>query len=552
MNERSTSTEARLRSLIAANAAVVEELDLAAVLRRIAEVAVELSGAKYGALGVIGPDGLLEQFIHVGISDELAQRIGPTPEGRGVLGMIIDQQRAVRIPDLAGDPHSAGFPAHHPPMRGFLGVPVRVRGEVYGNLYLADRREGEFSAEDEELLVALAATAGIAIDNARLFEDARRRQRWSAAAAEVSAALVSEQPDDALGLLAERVTVLADADAVFVLVPTGDDAFLVEVARGTAAGAAEGAHLPRVGSLSMHAFGSGQPIVADEPSAGSFLSREHRVLDADGDSMEFGPTMAIPLVSTDTPTGVIVVTRRQGSRRFTSADLDMVADFAGQATVALELARSRMDRERLTLLEDRSRIARDLHDHVIQRLFAAGLGLQMTSGMATDPVVRDRISQEIGSLDAAIAEIRTAIFAMTSRPTERPALRHRIIDAVGESTAGLAAAPRLSFAGAVDLLVPEAMADDIVAVVREGLTNVGKHAAATTTTVSVVADEEHVTVEITDDGVGIPSGASRASGTANLRDRAESWGGACEIAPAEPRGTRLTWRAPLPREGGGQ
>jgi len=549
MGERTTAIEMRLRNLLAANAAVVEELDLEAVLRRIAEVAVSLSGAKYGALGVIGPDGLLEQFIHVGIPEELAHRIGPTPEGRGVLGVIIDQQRSMRIPDLASDPRSAGFPKHHPEMHGFLGVPVRVRGEVYGNLYLADRRDGEFTAEDEELLGALAATAGIAIDNARLFEDARRRQRWSAAAAEVSAALVSEQPDEALGLIAERVTVLADADAVFVLVPTGEDAFLVDVARGAAAGSYEGAYLARIGSLSQHAFGSGQPIVADEPSAESFLTRDRLAVEDDGTPVDFGPTMAIPLVATDLPTGVLVVTRRRGRRRFTGADLDMAADFAGQATVAIELARGRVDRERLTLLEDRSRIARDLHDHVIQRLFAAGLGLQATTAMIQEPAARARIADQIGALDTAIAEIRTAIFAMTSTPSERSSLRHRIIDAVGEAAAGLPSAPRLSFAGAVDLLVPEAMGDDVVAVVREGLSNVARHAKATTATVSVVADEDQVTVEVVDDGVGMPEHRVRASGTRNLEDRAQSWGGDCEIAAAAPHGTRLTWRAPLPREG---
>ena len=537
---------ARLQSLLQASAAVVEELDLEAVLRRIAEVGMSLANARYGALGVIAPDGSLEQFIHVGIDDPLAQRIGALPSGHGVLGALIEEQRPIRIHDVAHDPRSAGFPEHHPPMRTFLGVPVRVRGEVYGNLYLTDRREGDFTAEDEALLSSLAATAGIAIDNARLFEESRRRQRWSAAAAEVSATLVSAHPDGALGLIAERVTALADADVVCVLLPTGEHSFMVDVARGSASKGFEGAYLPKVGWLSNRAFDRAQPVVADEPTPDGFLNAGGLAFEPDGSPIDFGPTMAIPLVATDAPTGVLVVVRRRGRQRFSTADLDMAADFASQASVALEIARGRSDRERLALLQDRSRIARDLHDHVIQRLFAAGLGLQVTSGMVDDETVRARIGDEIGALDAAISEIRTAIFAMTADPSERPALRRRIIDATGEATPGLGAAPRVSFAGAVDLTVPEAMADDAVAVVREALANVTRHAAATTTTVSIAVDADELVIEVLDDGVGFPAVPTRASGTRNLLHRAQSWGGSCEIRRADAGGTLVRWTAPLP------
>ena len=538
----------RMRSLIQASAAVVEELDLTAVLRRIAEAGMDLANARYGALGVIAPDGSLEQFIHVGIDDALAAQIGDLPTGHGVLGALIHDQQPIRIHDVAQDARSAGFPDHHPPMRTFLGVPVRVRGEMYGNLYLTDRRDGDFTAEDEELLTALAATAGIAIDNARLFEESRRRQRWSAAAAEVSAALVSAHPDAALALIAERVTALADADVVCVLLPTGEHSFFVDVARGEASSGFEGVHLPRVGLLSNRAFDRAQPVVADEPTPDGFLNAGGFATEADGTPITFGPTMAIPLAATHAPTGVLLVVRRRGRQRFSTADLDMAADFASQASVALEIARGRADGERLALLQDRSRIARDLHDHVIQRLFAAGLGLQVTSNMVDDERIRSRISTEIGSLDAAISEIRTAIFAMTANPTRRPSLRHRIIDTVGEATPGLASAPSLSFAGAVDLLVPDAMADDAVAVVREALANVARHAHASTTAITVVADDQSVIIEIIDDGIGMPDVITRASGTRNLAHRAQSWGGTCTIERADAGGTRVRWMAPLPGE----
>lgn len=541
--------EERLQRLLDASAALVEELDLEPLLRRVAEVGMDLANARYGALGVIGPDRMLERFIHVGISDEVAERIGRYPEGLGVLGALIDEPHPIRIPDLARDPRSAGFPPFHPPMTTFLGVPIRVRDEVYGNLYLAERRQGEFTAEDEELLTVLAGTAGIAIENARLYEEAQRRQRWSAAAAEVSSALVSDQPDTALALIADRVTRLADADVVCLLLPTGEHSFLVEVARGQLGSFFEGAHLVRVGSLAQHAFGSGQPIDADEPTPDGFLNGGGLAIEEDGSPVLFGPTMAIPLVATGAPSGVLVAARRGGRQRFSRADLEMAADFASQATVALELARGRADRVRLTLLEDRSRIARDLHDHVIQRLFAAGLGLQVTDGAAQTPEVHEGIADAIGALDAAITEIRTAIFAMTADSSTQRGLRHRVIDVIGESAPALSFSPRLSFGGAVDLLVPEGIADDITAVVREGLANVARHARASTTTVSIIAADGGVVVEIVDDGIGIGTGAILEGGTKNLMDRAVSWGGECAISGVKPTGTRLSWRVPLPKQG---
>jgi GAF domain-containing protein len=192
-------TQGRLRNLLAATRAIAEDLELEDVLRRIAQAAVDLVGARYGALGVIGPDGRLEQFIHVGIDAGLAATIGHLPQGLGVLGALIDDPEPVRREHLAEDPRSVGFPAAHPPMDSFLGVPIRVRDEVYGNLYLTDRKDGPFSAEDEELLMSLAAAAGVAIDNARLFGDAQRRQRWALAQAEVASALLDEDGADPLG-----------------------------------------------------------------------------------------------------------------------------------------------------------------------------------------------------------------------------------------------------------------------------------------------------------------------------------------------------------------
>lgn len=525
------ATQDRLRSLLSANRAVADEIELEVVLRRIIEAAVALVGAKYGAIGVIAPDGTLEQFIHTGIPAELAAHMGQLPQGRGLLGALIEEQRPIRLDHLTSDARSAGIPPGHPPMDSFLGVPVRVRGETYGNLYLTQQEAGRFSQEDEELVIALATTAGAAIDHARLFDESRRRQRWTAASAEVTAALLSDQADDSLAVLADKVAVLAEADLVCIVVPAGEGQLRVDVARGEFADRVQGQIIPIAGSLAGRAHESRQPVLAESAP--------------EDDPLGFGATMAVPLTPSDEPSGVLVLSRGPGRPRFSLADLDMAADFAAQASVALQLAEGRLDRQRLVLLEDRGRIARDLHDHVIQRLFGAGLSLQALSS-GVDAPARARILEQVDALDAAIAEIRTAIFTMTAQPdADRPALRHRVIDLLGETSGLFPSPPRLAFTGPVDLMVPDDMAGDLIAVVREGLANIARHAGASTISISVAVSEGDVTVEVVDDGCGIDPAVTRASGTANLAARAERWGGTFVLEPGEPSGTVLRWTAPL-------
>ena len=529
------ATQSRLRNLLKANRSVAGEIELAVVLRTIVEAAVDLVGAKYGAVGVIGPDGGLEQFIHVGMPDDLVARIGHLPEGHGLLGALIEEQEPIRLPRIDADPRSSGFPAGHPPMTTFLGVPIRVRDETYGNLYLAEREGGPFSAEDEELLVALAATAGAAVDHARLFDESKRRQRWTVASAEVTAALLSDDSEESLAVLADRVALLADADLVCVVLPLPHSRLRVDTARGEGADALVGLVFDSAGTLAGRADESGHPHLTD--------------LGVADDPLASGPTMALPITIAGSTAGerggVLTVSRTAGRPRFATTDLDMAADFAAQASVALRLAAARDDRQKLAVLEDRSRIARDLHDNVIQRLFGAGLSLQALAGQA-DERLRAKIAEQVDALDAAIADIRTAIFTMTSQSdTDQPTLRHRVIDLLGELSEAFRDAPRLAFAGPVDLMVPPAVADDVVAVVREGLANVARHAHAEHTWVLVAVLDEHVVVEIEDDGRGIAPESTRSSGTANLATRAETRGGTLELVPRHPRGTVLRWRVPL-------
>ncbi len=530
------ATQGRLRSLLHANRLVVEELELTEVLRRIVEAAVDLVDARYGALGVLGADGRLEQFIHVGLTPDEADAIGHLPRGDGVLGAVIDARQAIRLSHLEADPRSAGFPAHHPAMEGFLGVPIRVRGEVYGDLYLTNPAAGVFSSEDEELVGVLASTAGIAIENARLFDVARRRERWSSALADVNAALLSGD-SDSLPVVVEHVASLVDADLVCIVV-AGDETgtLTVAAARGADSDTVNGKSYAETGSLVGRALASGEPIL---------------VSDFEVDFAAWQPALTenfvVPLAAFGHSIGALSVSRRSGAPMFSETERAMATEFAAQASVALELARGRLDRQALELLDDRSRIARDLHDHVIQRLFGAGLSLQSAAGRAPDEV-GGAIRVQVDTIDAAISEIRTVIFAL-SAPGRSESVRHRLLDAVSEVGSTMPAAPRIAFSGPVDLLVRDGLADAVVAVVRESLSNVARHAQAATCDIEVGVDDHQVRVQLVDDGVGYSPGG-RASGTANLEARAREFGGEYSIEARPSGGTRVLWTAPLPPQVG--
>jgi signal transduction histidine kinase len=527
--------QGRLRSLLKANQAVIEHLDLPVVLERIVAAAVELVGARYGALGVVAPDGSLEQFINVGMTPEEIVAIGHLPEGHGLLGALIKDPHPIRLERLSNDSRSAGFPAAHPPMSAFLGVPVRVRDEVYGNLYLSNSDSRQFTAEDEQLVMALAATAGVAIENARLFAETRRRQAWSEASAEFTANLLAPENGNAVGILADRVLELSAADVVWVLLPGADPSELVvHIARGLIADSMQGATVSMGNSLAGILAGGGRPHhLGDGTELGFALS----------DGRAIGPAMTVPLTTDGLAEGVLLVGRMRGGRRFALTDLEMAADFAAQASVAMELEAARADRQRMLVLEDRGRIARDLHDHVIQQLFGTGLELQNIASALPMGPLSDRISQSVTHLDASISQIRTIIFALSTRTDEsRGGIRHRLIDLANELGAALPAAPAVSFAGPVDLVVTEDLAADVLAVVREGLANVIKHAAATQVAVSLSVRGGEVVVEVTDNGRGV-DGSLRRSGIANLERRALDRGGVFAL-DSTGGGTVLSWRVP--------
>lgn len=533
--------QGRLRALLRATQSVAEEIELPAVLKRLVQAAVELVGAKYCAIGVVSPQGGLQEFIFVGMPPEDEARIGHLPEGHGLLGALIDDPRPIRLPRIGDDARSVGFPPGHPPMQSFLGVPVRTRTGVFGNLYLTDALAGTFSEEDEQLVLALAATAGYAIENARLLEEARIRARWMATSAELSAALLSTSREEGVELLVAHVLDVAAADRVSMVVP----------------GEAAGTLTVRAARGIDESHWSGRTVGADRTVAGAVLeagasirsdSRTVGSTDADAlaiiDGGRSGPMMTVPLIAAGTVRAMLVIARGPQRHGFSDAELDIADDLAARASVALELARARTDRQRLLLLEDRSRIAQDLHDHVIQQLFGTGLGLQNLLVRIDDPDIQTRIEDAVAGIDGAIDQIRGVIFALTPHSTTgRVTARHSLIDIANESAAEAGIAPTITFRGPVDLIVADGLLNDVAAVVRECLTNIARHAHAATASVTVSAEDDSITITVEDDGVGIPDDPHE-SGLHNIRARATHRGGSTSIE-SRPGRTVVTWMVPV-------
>jgi two-component system, NarL family, sensor histidine kinase DevS len=540
-------TRDRANALLEAVVAVGSELELEAALQRIVETAVILVDARYGALGVIGEGGRLSGFVPTGLSEDEIARIHHWPEGRGLLGELVTHPQTLRLDDIAADPRSSGFPDGHPPMRTFLGAPIQVRDEVFGNLYLTEKRGGgPFDEDDESLVVALAAAAGVAIDNARLYAEARRQQQWLRASAEVTQRLLSDDdPGDVLALVTQQALELSGADLVVLALPVGNGQVLqVEHASGLGATAALGLALPVKDSASGLVMATGKPLVVED------FSHDERVARVAREQLGLGPAVVIPLGSAANVRGVLTAGRRPGSLPLAPDAVEMVATFAAQAGIGLELAEHRRDAQQLALFADRDRIARDLHDLVIQRLFATGMSLEGASALIRDPEAGNRVRNAVDALDETIREIRTAIFSLQSHSQpEAPGFRAQILSVVEEMAALLGFAPSLRMDGRLDAVGAGSAVEHLLAVLREALSNVARHAHATRADVAIVlADADHgreLELTVRDNGDGIKP-ASRRSGLANMADRAAALGGSLTAEPADGGGTVLEWRVPLP------
>lgn len=518
-----------VRSLLDAVVSIGADLDLQTVLHRILDVAKTLLDCRYAALGVIGEDGQLAEFIPLGLDEDEIARIDHWPHGRGLLGLLVREPQSLRLADVSDHPDSYGFPEGHPHMRRFLGVPIRIRDEVFGNLYLTEKSGGrEFDEHDEAVASALAAAAGVAIDNARLYEESRARESWLEASAELGRLLLGgADRRDALALMARRARDLGRAEVAIVVAHGGDGAG-VEAADGV-----EGLVNERVAGLPN---GADAPVHLADLSAEETFSQWRARLPA-------GPGLILPLRHHGPTHAWLILGRRAGGLPFSASTVRVLLDLGRQASMVMELAEARREAELYELMDDRERIGRDLHDIVIQQIYAVGMSLTAAMKLIDGAEATHRIQQAIEVLDDTIRQIRSTIFAVQSGVgTPTASLSDQVATLVEGLAEQLGFAPRLRLLGPIDTDVPDSVGDEALSVLRECLTNVVRHARASSVVVTVAAGNGDLSVDVTDDGVGLPQNPLR-SGLANLAERAARLGGSFEAHGADP-GTVVQWRVP--------
>lgn len=455
----------RLPALLEALLGVGSDLDQRATLQQIVDAAAALTDARYGALGVLDPvrDRITELYT-TGLTDEERRRIGRLPDGHhGVLGLLVDDPQPLRCDDVSADPRACGVPPGHPEMRSFLGVPIRVHDEVFGNLYLADKRSGCFDDTDTGLLRVLAAQAGIALGNTRLYETARQRERWIEGAAAVTTALLSRaDPADALRTVAEQARVLAGASAGVILQPTPEGGMEIVTASTPDDPAGIVGTVIEPGSPVLVKLLGGEPVFIDDSASDPRMTTPVR--------SRFGPSMMLPLQSGGRLIGTLALPRGREEPPYSPEERTLATQFASHAALALVLADAQHNREQLAVYEDRDRIARDLHDLVVQRLFATEMMLESTRRRSAAPETDELLVRAVDELDSTIQEVRTTIFALQQPPAEVPAtFRGRVLRETGGAAAVLGLQPSVHFTGAVDTLVGEPAATDLLAALRGAL-----------------------------------------------------------------------------------
>lgn len=532
-----------VQSLLQAVLSVGRGLDLPQVLRRIVEAAVVLVDAEYGALGVVEEDMRLSQFVTVGVDQDQAAAIGHLPRGHGILGELIRHPAPLRLSDLTSHPASYGFPSNHPPMHSFLGVPIRVRDDVFGNLYLTEKRGGgDFDDDDETVLSTLAVAAGVAIENARLYETARDRQSWLRANAEVVAELLSGADEtQALRLIVDRARHILAADLGVLALPDRDGTQLrVALADGVDADAHRGLLLPREGSFAGAVLRAGKPLISAD------VEHDPRITAGPPRWAGLGPAVAVPMIASEEVRGVLLLARLSSGALFTPAETAPLQTFAAQAALAMELAGRRRASEQMSVLEDRDRIAQDLHDLAIQRLFATGMTLQSVVRFVDHPGAQERLLRAVDDLDETIKIIRSTIFGLRAQEAGRSKrrLRSRATDTVQQAVRSLGFTPSLRMEGLLDTDVPPETAEHVVAVLAEALSNVTRHAHATSASVSLVVRGGTLTLTVSDNGVGVGT-SRRRSGLGNLAKRAHGLGGTMTVEASDDGGTRLVWAVPV-------
>ena len=547
--EEMASTQERMRGLLDTVVSLSSDLSLPVLLRQIVTAACQVVDARYGALGVLPEEGDdLAQFVNTGFDDETVTAIGALPHGRGILGLLIKEPHPLRLDDLTQHAASFGFPDHHPPMRTFLGVPVRVREEVFGNLYLTEKRNGlPFTADDEDLVVALAAAAGVAVENARLYGETQRRHEWTRAATHLAPRLIA---NDSRGwhLVAREARRAAGADVALVVRDAAAPLALAVATRDEEGPAG---------------VGTTAELAARQPSSAGAEWDTHRLGDIDENPtlarlvVDLGsddaeqregaarPALVVPLRLTKDRSWALIVVGDRGQPPYTALDLELAGVFADQAALALELATAAQDRRRLAVFEDRDRIARDLHDLVIQRLFATGLGLQGLVPHLQGGAEAARLEGYVDDLDATIRDIRSAIYALHASDRTGDRTRGLLEHLLQESAEPLGVRPQLTVAGPIDTVVDGDLRADLLAVVREALANVARHAGAHMVKVGVELTGDALLLTVDDDGSGVPADPGRRSGLTNMQHRARRHGGDVRLEDSPLGGTRVSWTAQI-------
>ena len=548
--------------LLRAVLSLAADLDLPSLLERFVDASTELTGARYGAINILDEHGVSLTFVQSGLDDSIVAQLANSPHSIGVLGQI-PAHGVLRLEDLTDHPAFQGFPSNHPPMGSFLGAAVRVREEVFGYLYLSEKIGG-FNDDDEAVVTALGAAVAVAIQNATLYADADRRQHWLQAGQKITTMLLEgAEEEEALQQIAVTAREIAGADTSALVLPGLGGKLVIEIVDGLASSELLGLTMPPDGK-SWLAFTSGSGEVVPSLAATNRLSL--------APMRKFGPALYAPLRTAGHSVGVLVLLRRVGTPPFARSDLVAAQSFAAQAALAFVLAEARHAQDVAALLDERERIARDLHDLAIQQLFATGMQLETVRRRAARGVepanLTSIIEEALDSVDSTVRQIRTIVHALRD-PDAATSLIERLSRESSLARRGLGFAPSLVFSldgrvvdpskadhdaqgdlDRIDDVVSADLADDVVAVVREGLANAARHAHSSSVSVRISVSGSRPTgkvgIEVEDDGAGLSVARDRHSGTQNLAARARRHGGTFSLgSPPSGRGTLLSWQVPL-------
>lgn len=561
MGENAQNLPEQKRSdLLQAALGLAANLNLSEVLQEFVDQACKLTGAKYAALSVLDNRGETSEFVYHGMPVINSKKIGHPPIGRGIIGAI-PSHGSIIVNDLKNSDLFTGFPADHPMMNSFFGAPVRMHEQVYGRLYLCDK-EGGFSNADAATIEGLAAVAAVAIENSKLYAESRNRERWIKVSQQLTTTLLQgTDEEDALAEIAREIRLVAEADTALIILPSVGDTWACEFADGYNADRLLGVVFPPEGRA-MTVLHEGAGMVVDSLQRAQVMRIPELA--------EFGPALYAPMLSRRTGNGVLVLLRLPDQPEFEPSDLALAESVAAQAALALELAGARHAEDMANLLDERARIGRDLHDLAIQQLFATGMQISaarndLSEKMGKDHEVVKILESALASVDDSVGQIRQIVRNLRE-PDQNVGIIERLRREASLARTGLGFAPSLVITvdglaldstgtdiekvGNLDHRIGPDIADDVVAVVREGLSNCSRHAHANAVQVEVTvdskADEPFIEVNVCDDGRGLDPAVTRRSGIDNLRARARRHGGTMELSPGENgSGLCLRWHCPL-------